>query len=76
LGGGDALLLLQSTLLDERCAHDAAPLLADPPAIVGDLLQAPWRERFVGRCVRATARLVALGGSEVWRITHGAVEYR
>ena len=71
LGLGPALLLLQTALLDQRRAHNTAALLADPAAIVSDLLQPLLRgQQFVVGRVHEAALLLAVWPAEVRIIAH------
>jgi hypothetical protein len=76
LGLGATFLLLQTSTLTKRRAHDTAALLADPTAIVGDLLLALRREFVVFLvAIDVVARLPTVWPSKVRILTHSR-EYR
>jgi DNA-binding XRE family transcriptional regulator len=75
LGLDRTLLLLQAATFAQRCADNATALLADPAALVRELLLLLLRNQRFGR-VRRAARLLGVWRSEVRRITHREPEYR
>ncbi len=77
LGLGLSFLLLLAATLDQRRADNAAALLANPAAVVGDLLLPLLRQLWFGLSpFIGVVPLVAVWFSEIRILTHRGTKYR